>query len=289
MYGSESYSYVNASFWRFNGTEEINGKTYNKLYGIDKTLPVEDTFYLTQEELDNLCKEINVIPEFDFDKMTPDYYIRQEGQKYYMLWANEYFNSEGKPVGEYPSGQYGSNIVETLIYDFSVEPGGSYKRIDSDQTPDCWYLDENISYAGFGFDSYNTVYVEEYGEIESCNRKYTVQFNAIRGDYSDSRWGAITSLGAYGFLASPGVVAYAYSDDGYHNHGLENVRTLDGEYIFGSPYKTSILEASGMSDVIEENNEPEYFGIDGTRISGRLIPGIYIKREGTKINKVLIK
>lgn len=48
---------------------------------------------------------------------------------------------------------------------------------------------------------------------------------------------------------------------------------------------------SGVSNIITDNtNAPaEYFNLNGVRVQGELVPGLYIKRQGTEASKVVIR
>lgn len=48
---------------------------------------------------------------------------------------------------------------------------------------------------------------------------------------------------------------------------------------------------SGIADVVADENAPvEWYSLQGVRVNGEnLAPGIYIKRQGSKAVKVLVK
>lgn len=48
---------------------------------------------------------------------------------------------------------------------------------------------------------------------------------------------------------------------------------------------------NGVNNIeIEENNAPvEYFNLNGVRVQGELVPGLYIKRQGTEASKVVVR
>lgn len=141
-------------FYRFKGTQEIEGKTYHCLYNVKVTA-----------DRDNIEK-LDIIPEFDFESMKPAYYIRQEGQKYYMLTGDVRFTEYW---GNYTDG-YGSPTVESLIYDFD-SPVGSSWTINPLYGEKDWMIIEN------------QCEVRNYYDIMSCGNTYNVQsgtFWAIR-------------------------------------------------------------------------------------------------------------
>lgn len=86
---------------------------------------------------------------------------------------------------------------------------------------------------------------------------------------------------------------------------LHVYRPSNGYYVYAlaqeSPVVTTPARAefavkvnSGVEDITiegEDNNAPvEYFNINGVRVNGEnLLPGIYIKRQGKKVEKILVK
>lgn len=122
MFATETVGIVRSVFSRFKGTTEINGLTYHNLYHVNREYR-PSTSVMTKEEYDEAIEYINTIPEFDFDNLTPCYYMRQDGEKYYTLWGNDYYTPDGDlgSMNSHFGDQYGSNIIETLVYDFSVD------------------------------------------------------------------------------------------------------------------------------------------------------------------------
>jgi hypothetical protein len=77
-----------------------------------------------------------------------------------------------------------------------------------------------------------------------------------------------------------------YGDQSYWNYGLY---TGCGEDIL-----TKVTEDAGVKTVTvaEDNTDApvQYFNLNGIRVNGdNLTPGLYIRRQGTKASKVIIR
>ena len=63
------------------------------------------------------------------------------------------------------------------------------------------------------------------------------------------------------------------------NHGIYNF----------NGYKDT-MPNTDVNDIYLDNIEPEYYNLQGIKVpADRLTPGIYIRRQGTKITKILVK
>lgn len=91
---------------------------------------------------------------------------------------------------------------------------------------------------------------------------------------------------------------YYYGNNGYVRYYNENGKIRTHVYtVFGAPW--NIVEwdmigggdESGIADVVADENAPvEWYSLQGVRVNGEnLAPGIYIKRQGSKAVKVLVK
>lgn len=301
MFIFETLDHLNATYYRFNGTTEINDKLYHNLYLVEKEYGWGDESQ-TQESWNQGIEYINEIPEFDFENIKPAYYMRQDGDKYYTLWGNRYFSPEGDIIPgswvNYDVDQYGSNIIESLVYDFSVEPGGSFYRIGG---PDTEYGILNEAPKGYysnsstymTFSQFNEVKVKGYSTVKDNDKEFTVQNNYYSYSTSSTegefKWDAVAGIGSRWGLAISGT-CNANDFDSAEYHGLINVRTLEGEYIYGKKFMNPILfRPSGIGEISGEESEAEYYGIDGCKVNGNPAPGIYLERKGDKIRKVIIK
>ncbi len=77
-----------------------------------------------------------------------------------------------------------------------------------------------------------------------------------------------------------------------------NVTTgnVDGDYQhinkgYSYDYAVRCQSAVGVDDIITDidNAQVEYFNLQGMRVSGKLLPGVYIRRQGAKVDKVLVR
>ena len=157
MYVYSDMGKADITYCRFNGTYDINGKEYHKLYQICKNVEYNE------ENYNEAVEKMNSIPEFDFDSMNPNFYFRQEGKKYYMLCDCE------------------------------------------------------------------------------------------------------------------------------HEDLIANVRTLDGESVYGEYYRPFRKYYCSAVTTAAEEKIPEYYGTDGRRVYGDPAPGVYIERKGESVRKVVIK
>jgi hypothetical protein len=81
-------------------------------------------------------------------------------------------------------------------------------------------------------------------------------------------------MGTYACLRYPGeeyemYLCYVYADLSPDESGVQGI----------------------AADMTTVNNAPvEYFSINGMRVNGNnLVPGLYIKRQGTQVTKVIVK
>jgi hypothetical protein len=61
-----------------------------------------------------------------------------------------------------------------------------------------------------------------------------------------------------------------------------------GIYNFNG-YKNT-MPGTDVNNATPDNTEPEYYTLQGIKLSAdHLTPGIYIRRQGTKVTKILVK
>lgn len=107
---------------------------------------------------------------------------------------------------------------------------------------------------------------------------------------------AFTAVVAGVNVVNPQV--YYYGSNGYVRYYNENGKIRTHVYaVFGAPWNIvewDLVEGgdeSGIQDVAVDENAPvEWFNLQGVRVNGEnLTPGIYIKRQGSKAVKVLVR
>jgi penicillin-binding protein-related factor A (putative recombinase) len=63
-----------------------------------------------------------------------------------------------------------------------------------------------------------------------------------------------------------------------------------GIYNFNGLKEIKTEDSTPIENIHEEQLEPEYYTLQGIKVSvDRLTPGIYIRRQGTKATKILVK
>ena len=229
-------------FWinfQFKGTSEINGMTYHNLYGMGKW-----------EQIGTSLEEM--FADFTFDR-DPDFYIRQEGDKYYML-----VNSKSN-VFEFATEWYGSPTIESLIYDFTPdsyvavdnrEPFRGYEictQMDGDKFP------EGYEYSLFrklpewsdeGFERSKVFILDEYKvpvTSKKSDKKHCIRAQSTNMGMHVYNYGVINR----GILPMPGAIGYT------ETICLNNIYDLTGKIIYkGLEYKP---RPSSVSDAEMEN------------------------------------
>jgi len=238
-WAASPYSYT---YMRFSGTKEINGKSYHKLYEIMKKCADGDA---------------DIIPDFDFEQMTPQSYIRQEGDKYFMLLDNKrmYY--------------YGSTTIESQIYDFGKSTGESWNictQMDGDNFPSDFNPDPLPYEYVKPFEDYPIKKFEVTGwdEIQNEGKNWAIQ--------ETKYFKASPLLGTIenGSLDFP---AYRTEAQGYYMYvKLVEVSTVDGDTVY------RIEDISGIDDTRQQNPNEKYFDLQGRKVT-RPETGIYIVRH----------
>ncbi len=121
--------------------------------------------------------------------------------------------------------------------------------------------------------------------------------------------GDIVVEGVQTTTAADGTISYSGSKEGLSLMGgnmivnvtVDGTETPDGKLTMSIPVQAPVGEVgvtfngqkdtSSIDSVIDDENAPvEYFNLNGIRVdSENLAPGIYVKRQGRKVSKVLIR
>jgi len=211
--------------FRFKGTKEINGKEYHKLYTNRNVYSISSDLQRPINH-DDLMKSIR---ELDPDNMEPSFYIRKDGDRYYMLMDQHAID------GYYElTSFYGSTQTESLIYDFSLQPGESYdvctaRNVDG-TCPEDYHLECYFSRQGY-------VEVSETfhdGDmLPGLNPDISKQICHFRERDHDEMQ-IYKGYGVYwgGILPMPGFIPAG--ENGYYGEGdpiLSNIYDLDGNIV----------------------------------------------------------
>lgn len=266
-----AYDYV--KYMRFDGTEEINGKTYHRLITFKKVVPIYDfteKCHHYDKVFDNICEH--------------EGFLREEAGIVYTLAAKE--NREGSEshyegyVGRHyvPNDDWDGNknweISEVPIYNFNCQPGETLKIVT---------FTGPGSYGGLGFYTDVTVMEKTYREIDGeSNVEIEVYWPTVR---EDETWyfphTFIEGIGA----TSDGCLNYHEFADKptclwYHNC-LNRVYNTNGELIFESPkgviYSDLLFEGLGIDEIKESQPSSKKYDIFGREIRQPMPGQIYIQ------------
>ena len=117
----------------------------------------------------------------------------------------------------------------------------------------------------------------------SANPTYTLNASY---DYSISEEGHIQNISCYRGLF---VNFYVWVPD---NDIADDFNIYDSQYYKNFKYSDYHKYEAGVANVSVDDSEAavEYFNLNGMRVNGEnLTPGIYIRRQGTKAGKVLVR
>ena len=256
-----TYWFVNSvNYMRFDGTEEINGKTYHKLItfrkaGFDFTSDPENNVFL-YDELDDLKEH--------------EGYLREENGVVYALIANNGAEDpeiwKGRnyvPTEDFLDYPY---LTEEVIYNFNCEEGDSYEGIT-------YFVGEAIKQT-FTVKSIDRVDIDG----EECRR--FVLLNVFGVEFP-----VVESVGASmkGCLNYHEFLVWPIIPRGYHE--LNRVFDREGNVIYTTeedwediPYVSSGIDA--VPDATIEQGTPIY-DIMGRRISSP-VPGQLYIQDGKK-------
>jgi hypothetical protein len=184
-------------------------------------------------------------------------------------WVNLAFNygEDGHKLVNVAASEYDN---EVLFTNFFPEMEG--------------YVDEgmvgkvtaNTDYAGYlGYITFSTQTVGKFNdkEVTLKNMSYSWALSTDDIELWIKEDGSL-SMGTYACLRYPGeeyemYLCYVYADLSPDESGVQGI----------------------AADMTTVNNAPvEYFSINGMRVNGNnLVPGLYIKRQGTQVTKVIVK
>ncbi len=290
-----SHIYTDCLFTYYYSYVEDTQKNYHKTFCFESR-SIEDREYMAMIE----CDEYG---DYDSGNEHCIYaYLREEDNKVYMLLGSTFI--------PYWSGcVYGMTDKETMIYDYSLEPGESY-RIG--ELSDYFILPENPAFEEVGhwiMDNYfqcpytylalwdyGTLTLKEKRIDENSGREilvYSQKFLVPDDHYyypEKNRtfevidgFGCMQSLVAFPglFPPAPNILA---RDVTPQNPILCKVQKLDTKEILFE--RTDLPHQPLVEELDADGNaEPEYYNLQGQRVAAPEVGSIYIVKRGAKANK----
>lgn len=227
----------------------------------------EGTTEINGKEYANL--HMMTISSIDSVPLSDDYviaYMREEGDKVYSI--------TNRPVVEIlGSDSFGSAFIyseddqwkEYLVYDFSVAPG------------DMLYTFEG-SPSNMFEEGYQNFYIVDTCNVESMGNVYSGYI--VRDDYGWER-PVLDKVGFYsGTLCFAGMVTRFDSEKGRISR--TEVFDENGSKIFDS----KSLTLMSVFDYDSDEEDVEYFNLQGLSVSHPIPGQTYIERKGNKVRKV---
>ncbi|MDE5869737.1 MAG: hypothetical protein K2H18_05850 [Muribaculaceae bacterium] len=248
------------SYWfeySFDGTEEINGKTYHVFRNT-----FADKKMLWDVETDE-WRDFNIA-------LSPPWFVRQEDNKFYVLFNpdNVWFNDDWAAMGyPPPSG-------EILLYDFNVSTGETYSCWEGETYTINANVNGEVSYKIGNSDlkcqeiEYSTIPLDHSGFTCQLNRIVSQEFGILKnGVLPIFIMGGIS--GSYDIDYGPGF---------FHlNLMLYSVTDEKGNEIYNPGYVSSFPDL--INDSIHECNKT--YDLYGREVK-TILPGSVYIRNGKK-------
>lgn len=249
-----------ANYAKFNGVEEINGKTYHQLV----------TFKMAGYASDD--EQQPYLLDSGETCFIHEGYVREEDGKVYTLVLNIYPDNE-EHISEFlrwtPKSEELPYVEERLLYDFTRKEGESFCGLHiSAQARDMVYKVKSIEYIEIEVKQHllQRVSPEEYDYIELA---------MVEGIGIDSEYGCLTTIN---FLDLPTCPCY--------DHIFNRVLSLDGDMIYGSQEgydKVPIGDLMGVHKITDsEIDDTPIYDALGRRISTPAPGQLYIQ-DGKKL------
>ncbi len=142
----------------------------------------------------------------------------------------------------------------------------------------------------------NSLAAISYGMFWSCHSLTTVTIpeSVISiGGYAFRSCGKLATVNCYA-VNPPGVGIYAFDGVNIFDVALHVVPKAIAAYLNAEVWQYFNIDSnlSGIEDIEADGSDApvEYFNLNGVRVNGEaLTPGLYIKRQGGKATKVLVK
>ncbi|MDE5871155.1 MAG: hypothetical protein K2H22_04305 [Muribaculaceae bacterium] len=255
-YEEINWETCHACYVKFDGAEEINGKTYHRLVCFRRVGFDSDK--------DGQCYLFDV----DENYYRHEGYMREEDGKVYTLISNAVYSDGYFCGGLYmptDNGEDPTDLEERLIYDFTRNEGESYHGL---QLEYAWA--EDMTWNVTSVDS-----VEIDGEEHRRMRVYAEGYDRheltmVEGIGIDSYYGCLTTIN---FLVM--------AADSYKNHIFNRVLSMDGRMIYGAEDGYSDIPVGdflGVGTLIQPSEaEAPVYDVMGRRISSPAPGQLYIQ------------
>lgn len=193
--------------------------------------------------------------------------------------------------GVYYSNTYNSDIPAVLIFpgeeDNELIISNFFPKADGINLDDIYCtLTETSAYADYGIVAYLSVENDVLGSFTKGGVEYDLDL--VEMDYS---WGVNEPPYIFWVYSDGSIETNCYADLHYKQDfsGIVYDMYLDVRYAKLTPVNSGVQGIA--ADMTTVNNAPvEYFSINGMRVNGNnLVPGLYIKRQGTQVTKVIVK
>ncbi len=189
----------------------------------------------------------------------------------------EEYNTDACPAVEITEGEEGNQIVMANFF----------PKVDGITLNDIHcsvYATDD--YADYGIVGYLSVDDEVLGSFTKGGVEYNLDL--VEMDYS---WGVNEPPYIFWVYSDGSIETNCYADLHYKQDfsGIVYDMYLDVRYAKLTPVNSGVQGIA--ADMTTVNNAPvEYFSINGMRVNGNnLVPGLYIKRQGTQVTKVIVK
>lgn len=246
---------------KFDGQEEINGKTYHRLVTFRKARTLRDN--------DNQ----RYVSEVDEDYYKHEGYLREEDGKVYTLLSNykEYDDDfYGRLYTPFDYETQPSDLEEKLIYDFTCQEWETYHGIHVIGDA------ENMDYKVKAVESVN-VDGEDHRVLRVVPEGYDyVELKIVEGIGIDGEYGCLTAIN---FLYIPTCPCMDYI--------FNRVLSTEGDIIYRSEFDCLDLPYSDFSGVSSISNQSKTEDTKKYDMLGRRIttpaPGQLYIQDGKKI------
>ncbi|MDE5871154.1 MAG: hypothetical protein K2H22_04300 [Muribaculaceae bacterium] len=241
---------------KFDGAEEINGKTYHRLVAFRKAKGVDDNDHQSH------------LTDIDENFYRHEGYLREEDGKVYTLISNAVYSDGFFLGGLYmptDNGEHPTDLEERLIYDFTCNEGESYRGLQLEYN---WA--EDMTWNVTSVDS-----VEIDGEEHRRMRVYAEGYEdqaltMVEGIGIDSYYGCLTDINFLHILTYP-----------FKTHIFSRVLGMDGKVLYcgeDGSLDIPVGDFLGVGTLMQPSEaEAPIYDVMGRRISSPAPGQLYIQ------------